>query len=108
MQPIIQNVLDALSLGSLYAIIALGIALLFSVMGLINFAHGEIIMAAAFTMYVLQDAAVVMMLGAVLAALLVGLFLERVAFRPVRGATASSLLITSFALSYLLQNIALL
>ncbi|MEZ5123058.1 MAG: branched-chain amino acid ABC transporter permease [Solirubrobacterales bacterium] len=107
---IVQSAIDALALGSLYSLYALGIALVFSVMGLINFAHGELIMIGGFALALLVG---VMPLGIVLVVVavvvvLAALTMERVAFRPVRGADPATLLITSFAVSYLLQNLAIL
>ena len=109
----LQHAIDAFSLGSLYALIALGITLIFGIMRLINFAHGELIMAGLYAIYLLggQTTAppwytlipVAVATGAVLA-----LLMERVAFRPIRGASSATLLVTSFAVSYLLQNVALL
>ena len=55
MTDLIQHLIDALSLGSLYALLALGVALIFGIMNLINFAYGELIMIGAFTLYVATD-----------------------------------------------------
>lgn len=104
---LLQNAIDALSVGSLYALFALGIALIFGIMRLINFAHGELIMAGAFTLYLgrnLPWPAVIAL--AILVPVVAALVMERVAFRPVRGADATTLLITSFAVSFFLQNLA--
>jgi branched-chain amino acid transport system permease protein len=105
---VLQTAIDALSLGSLYALIALGIALIFGIMRLINFAHGEFIMVGAYAIYLLSGppfAVVVVATLLFLAAFAV--LTERIAFRPVRTADPSTLLVTSFAVSYLLQSIAL-
>jgi branched-chain amino acid transport system permease protein len=102
-----QFAVDALTAGSFYALFALGIALIFGIMQLVNFAHGELIMAAAYAVYLTQGWPWPAMLAvAVGTAVLLGLAMERVAFRPVRGANPATLLITSFALSFLLQNLA--
>lgn len=104
-----QHVIDALSFGSLYALYALGVALIFGVMRLINFAQGEFIMAGAFAVFALRGAPLpVMLLASVVVAMCLALLVERVAFRPVRGAPDATLLVTSFAVSYLLQNVAAL
>lgn len=102
---VIQALIDAMSIGSIYALTALGIGLIFGIMRLINFAHAESITV---TVYILVLAIglgfpVALFLAAG-GALLLALLSERLAFRPVRGANPSTLLITSFALSYLLQN----
>ena len=106
MTELIQNLIDALALGSLYALIALGITLVYTVMGMMNFAHGEFIMLAAYALYVLSGLPFGLAVGA---ALLTGgavaLLAERVAFRPVRNADLSAQLVTSLAVAAILQNI---
>ena len=104
---LIQNAIDAISLGSLYALFALGVALVFGIMGLINFAHGELIMAGGYALIYLGHPAWPILVLAMLAIVVaLAIAIERVAFRPVRGANPITLLVTSFALSYLLQNLA--
>lgn len=106
---VLQNAIDAISLGAIYALAALGIGLIFSVMRLINFAHGELITAGGFTLYTLAgQPLLVMMLAAILVTVLLALGMERVAFRPLRKANPATLLIASFAVSYLVQHIALM
>jgi branched-chain amino acid transport system permease protein len=103
----IQTIVNAVSLGALYALVALGIALVFGVLGLINFAYGELVMIAGYTAAMLDHQPVpVIIVGTVAAATVAALLMERLAFRPVRGASPATLLITSFAVSYLLQNVA--
>ncbi len=112
---IVQNIVDAVALGSLYALVALGIGLIFGVMRLINFAHGDFIMIGAFSLVVPSSAATSTLLigawpapflvaGVCLVVILLALATERLAFRPVRSADPSVLLITSFALSFFLQH----
>jgi branched-chain amino acid transport system permease protein len=109
MTEIAQYVIDALSLGSLYAVFALGIALVFGIMGLINFAHGELIMAGGYALVLLQDDVGFGRLIALFAVVvLLALAMERVAFRPVRKADPETMLVTSFAVSFLLQSLAVL
>jgi branched-chain amino acid transport system permease protein len=109
MTDVIQNIIDALALGSLYALFALGVALIFGIMRLINFAHGELIMVGAYVLVLVGDVPLgVKIGGAVLVAVAVALLMERVAMRPVRNSDPTTLLITSFAVSYLLQNLAIL
>jgi branched-chain amino acid transport system permease protein len=104
---VLQTIVDSISLGSLYAIYALGIGLIFGVVGLINFAHGELVMIGGYSLFLLVDipwwAGLIATLGVVV---VFALAIERTAFRPVRGATPTTLLVTSFALSILLQNVA--
>ena len=119
MQAVVQNIIDALSLGSLFALTSLGIGLIFGIMRLINFAHGDLIMIGAYALIV-PSAAVApqLFIGAwhpaaavaaiVLIVILFAVACERLAFRPLRRADPSVLLIASFALSFFLQNLVLL
>lgn len=102
----IQYIIDGIAFGSLFALMALGLALLFSVMGLMNFAYGELIMAGGFTMYYTRDlgwGAMAVITIAVVTAL--SILMELVAFRPLRKASPITLLISSFAVSYGLQQL---
>ena len=109
MQLFIQHLIDAVTVGSLYALYALGIALIFGIMQLINFAHGELIMLGAYTIVLLEQPPwPILILATLGVAVLVALAIERVAFRPIRGANPATLLITSFAVSYLIQNLVIL
>jgi branched-chain amino acid transport system permease protein len=102
---VVQHVVDASALGSFYALFALGIALIFGIMRLVNFAHGELIMVGSYAVYLTQSLWwPLIVLSAVAASIAMALITERVAFRPVRGASPATLLITSFAVSYLLQS----
>src|SRR6185436_7637847 len=106
MTELAQNLIDALALGSLYALIALGVTLVYTVMGMMNFAHGEFIMLAAYALYVfagLPFAAAVG--GAVLTGVLIAVAAERIAFRPVRKADLSAQLVTSLAVATILQSV---
>jgi branched-chain amino acid transport system permease protein len=107
---LIQYALNGVSLGSFYALSALGIALIFGVMRLINFAHGQLIMTVGYTLVFLVPHSPwwVWILVALVETVILALLMERLAFRPVRSAAPATLLITSFALSYLLQNVAIL
>ena len=107
MTDLIQHLIDALSLGSLYALLAIGIALIFGIMNLINFAYGELIMIGAFTLYLLDGVPwPLQLLACLVVAMLAAMAMERTAFRPFRGASAPVLLVTSFALSFALQSLA--
>jgi branched-chain amino acid transport system permease protein len=109
MERLVQIVVDAVSVGSLYALTALGIGLIFGVMRLINFAHGELITLAAYTLLALYGMPVpVMIFGAVAVAVLLALLTERAAFRPLRNADPTTLLISSFAVSFFLQKLLIL
>jgi branched-chain amino acid transport system permease protein len=101
----VQIVVDALSVGGLYALTALGIGLIFGVMRLINFAHGELIMIAGYALLLfLGQPLWIAILAALAAALVLALIIERAAFRPLRGADPATLLISSFAVSFFLQK----
>jgi branched-chain amino acid transport system permease protein len=109
MHSLVQNIVDALTFGSLYALFALGIALVFGIMRLINFAHGSLIMIGGFALVLLDGVPLALRLPLVLAIVVAAaLAMERVAFRSVRDASPATMLITSFALSYLLQSLAIL
>jgi branched-chain amino acid transport system permease protein len=101
----VQYLIDAFNLASTDALVALGIALVFGIMQLVNFAHGEIIMLGAYALFYLLGVPLpIVILGTLAAAAVVALAMERIAFRPVRGSNPTTLLVTSFAVSYLLQN----
>jgi branched-chain amino acid transport system permease protein len=105
----VQHVIDAITYGSVYALYALGIALIFGIMGLINFAHGELIMVGAFTIVLIgHQSWPVVIVCTIGISVAFALAMERTAFRPLRGAQPATMLIASFAVSYLLQNLAIL
>ncbi len=98
--------IDAITVGGLYALAALGIGLIFGIMRLINFAHGEFMMVGGYTLLLLFGQwAPVMVLGMCVTVILLAVATERVAFRPVRGADPATMLVTSFALSFFLQHL---
>lgn len=102
----LQHILDATSTGSLYAVVALGIALVFGVMRLVNFAYGELLMVGGFIILLTESLPWPLVVLCTLAGVAVLAFLmERIAFRPVREADPTTMLITSFAVSILIQNI---
>ena len=106
-QELVQQIINGLALGSTYALLALGLAMLFSVMGLINFAHGELLTISGYTMWFLALRGVpfaVVVPATLVSAALAAVIMERLAFRPLRGASIVTLLITSFAVSYFIQN----
>lgn len=106
-----QQFVNALGLGSIYALVAIGLAMVFGILRLINFAHGEVLMLGAFAAYYFAAAGLpflVVVLLAVLTTVAIGLLMERVAYRGIRGAPDVALLLTSLAVSIALQNGALL
>jgi branched-chain amino acid transport system permease protein len=106
---LLQQLIDAVALGALYGLVAVGIGLVFGIMRLINFAYGEIVTAGGYTLAYLSDQAAVVAIVACIA-VCVGLALvqERVAFRPLLSASPATMLVATFAVSFLLQNVYLL
>ena len=104
---VIQQFVNALSAGSLYALMAVGLAMVFGILRLINFAHGDLMMIAAYLAVFCLGAGIpiaaaipMMVAGTVV----VGLLMERIAYRPLRGAPDVAMLLTSFAVGQILQN----
>ncbi|HEX3429066.1 MAG TPA: branched-chain amino acid ABC transporter permease [Candidatus Limnocylindrales bacterium] len=103
----IQQVVNALSAGSLYALMAVGLAMVFGILRLINFAHGDLMMIAAYLAVFCLGAGLPLAVALpliVLGTVLVGVLMERVAYRPIRGAPDVAMLLTSFAVGQILQN----
>jgi branched-chain amino acid transport system permease protein len=101
----LQYAVDALNVGGLYAMMALGIGLIFGIMRLINFAHGELVMVGGYAMLLLVQLPGPLVLAlSLIVVIVLALGMERLAFRPLREAAPSTLLVASFALSYFLQN----
>ena len=107
MTAFIQFLIDVLSLGGAYALMALGLVIVYGILRLVNFAYGELIMVSGYTMFLLGGSAlpwIVMAAAGVLMAIVTGIVTDYVAFRPVRAKSVTAVLITSFAFSTLLQN----
>jgi len=108
---LLQQLINAISMGSSYALMAIGLAMVFGILRLINFAHGDLIMVGSYTVLFLQLAGApfwVAALVGIAATTLAGLIMERVAYRPIRGAPAIDMLLTSFAVGIFLENVAIL
>ncbi|HEX9688494.1 MAG TPA: branched-chain amino acid ABC transporter permease [Thermoanaerobaculia bacterium] len=109
-----QQLVNGISLGSIYALIALGYTMVYGVLRLINFAHGDVYMLGAYTGYYLSRKlkgdepslarALVVMLGAMLVCAIVGVIIERFAYRPVRRASRLTLLIAAIGVSLFIEN----
>ena len=112
MEFVAQQTMNALSFGAEYALLALGLAIVFSIMGLVNFAHGEIIAVGGYTMVAMAALSLnnplIVIGAAILVASIGSVTLERVAFRPVRYADPTTGLLTAFGVSIVLQNLFLL
>src|SRR5687768_6470468 len=96
----VQFLIDVLSLGGAYALMALGLVLVFGILRLVNFAYGELIMVAGYTMFLVGGSGLpwlVMAAVAVLMAMAAAVATDYVAFRPVRAKSVTAVLITSFA-----------
>ncbi|MGI9463397.1 MAG: branched-chain amino acid ABC transporter permease [Aestuariivirgaceae bacterium] len=108
MEIFIQQTINAISLGGTYALLALGLAIIFSIMGMINFAHGELMTITGYTLMYCGLAGFPFVIAASLAvtvAIISALIMERVAFRPVRNASPATMLVTSFAVAVILQTL---
>lgn len=106
-----QVQIDAIALGAIFALMAVGIGLVFGVMRLVNFAYGQLIMAGAFALAFASERDWPVWVGIVLCfavVLALSLAMERVVFRPLRSQSAAVMLIATFAVAFLLQSIALL
>jgi branched-chain amino acid transport system permease protein len=115
----LQQIINGLTLGSVYAVVALGYTMVYGIIQLINFAHGEVVMIGAMVAFSVITALagtalppVLIVLAAILVAIpvcmLVGYAMERVAYRPLRGAPRLAPLITAIGISIILQHVALL
>ena len=109
----ISYLINGISLGSVYAIIALGYTMVYGIAKMLNFAHGDVIMIGGYVVLVAMTSAGLPPIAAVLLAVVVctllGIVIERVAYKPLRNASSNlAVLITAIGVSYLLQNIALL
>jgi branched-chain amino acid transport system permease protein len=106
---LLQQLIDAVALGALYGLVAVGIGLVFGIMRLVNFAYGELITAGGYTLaYLNGQSAVVAILACIAVTIGLALVQERVAFRPLRSASPATMLVATFAVSFLLQNVYLL
>ena len=107
---LLQKLTDALSLGSLYALIAIGYTMVYGVLRLINFAHGEIFMIAMYIVFygisMFSLPWYVTFAVTILVTALLGTLAERLAYRPLRNAPRISILISAIGVSYFLQNLA--
>ena len=100
--------LDGLSLGAIYALIALGYTMVYGIAKLLNFAHGDVIMVGAYAIITTMGMSGNLWLGILLAIVictLAGVFIEKLAYRPLRGASPLAVLITAIGVSYFLQGL---
>ena len=105
----ITTLINGLNLGAIYAMIALGYTMVYGIAKMLNFAHGDIIMVGGYTIYVflnLSGMPLEDILAAVIFCTLLGIVVERFAYKPLRGASPLAVLITAIGVSYLLQSLA--
>lgn len=112
LENILQQIINGISLGSIYALIALGYTMVYGILRLINFAHGDIYMLGAFIgFFALGSWNMPFAIGLIIAMLLtaiIGILVEKLAYKPLRNAPRISLLITAIGVSFLLENIMVL
>jgi branched-chain amino acid transport system permease protein len=121
LETLLQQLINGITLGSIYALVALGYTMVYGIIGLINFAHGELVMVGALTAVSVIQAlmvaglglppAAIMMAGLLVAmplCMLLAYAMERVAYRPLRGAPRLAALITAIGVSIVLQNVAMM
>ena len=104
----IAEIINAIKLGSIYDLIAIGYSIVYSILGLINFAHGDLMMVAVYSLWVLMNLKIPFALAVILAVIitmLLAIITERVAYRPLLNNGEETLIITSLAVSILLQSI---
>ena len=110
MTAFLQNCLNGISIGSIYALIAIGYTMVYGILRLINFAHGDIFMMAGYFMIIcMTDLLIpwyISLLLVVLFTVLLGVFIERIAYKPLRDAPRMSIMISAIGVSYFLQNFA--
>ncbi|MBQ1231172.1 MAG: branched-chain amino acid ABC transporter permease [Clostridia bacterium] len=108
----LTNLINGLSLGSVYAIIALGYTMVYGIAKMLNFAHGDVIMVGAYIAYITMSSlglpSFVAIIFAMIVCTVLGIVIERLAYKPLRQATSLAVLITAIGVSYFLQNAALL
>lgn len=108
----ITNLINGVSLGSIYAVIALGYTMVYGIAKMLNFAHGDVIMVGAYIVFALTSYVGVnpylALVISMAACTLLGMAIERFAYKPLRGASPLAVLITAIGVSYFLQNMALL
>ena len=104
-----QTIVDAVGLGAVYALMAVGIGLVFGVLRLVNFAYGQLVMAGAYTLAFTSSWPTAASLAAcVVVVLALSTAMDLAVFRPLRGQSPAVMLVTTFALAFLLQSIALI
>ena len=108
----LNYLINGISLGSVYAIIALGYTMVYGIAKMLNFAHGDVIMVGGFVVFTMSTrmglSPVLSVLVSIVICTLLGMTIERIAYKPLRNATSLAVLITAIGVSYFLQNLALI
>ena len=110
MEAFLQNCLNGISIGSSYALIAIGYTMVYGILRLINFAHGDIFMMAGYFMIIAMTNFMlpwyISVAVVIIVTILLGVFTEKIAYTPLRSAPRMSVMISAIGVSYLLQNLA--
>ncbi|MBO5317342.1 MAG: branched-chain amino acid ABC transporter permease [Oscillospiraceae bacterium] len=108
MEEILSTLINGLSLGGIYAMIALGYTMVYGIAKMLNFAHGDIIMVGGYLIYVFMATKnpLIAILLAVVGCVILGVTIEKIAYKPLRGASPLAVLITAIGVSYMLQSLA--
>ena len=108
MELVLSTLINGLSLGGIYAMIALGYTMVYGIAKMLNFAHGDIIMVGGYVIYVFMatNNPLIAIGMAIIACVLLGIVIEKIAYKPLRGASPLAVLITAIGVSYLLQSLA--
>ena len=108
----LKQIINGLSTGGMYALVAIGYTMVYGIAKMINFAHGEVIMVGAYLAYIVSSLmglpAIVSVIISIIGCALLGVVTEKVAYKPLRNSGSLAVLITAIGVSYLLQNIFLL
>ncbi|MBP3886314.1 MAG: branched-chain amino acid ABC transporter permease [Cellulosilyticum sp.] len=108
----IEQLINGLNLGSIYALMALGYTMVYGIAKMLNFAHGDIIMVGAYTLSIVMTnlgmPPVIAILASVVVCSVLGVTIEKIAYKPLRNASPLAVLITAIGVSYFLQSVALL
>lgn len=108
MEEILSTLINGLSLGGIYAMIALGYTMVYGIAKMLNFAHGDVIMVGGYLIFVFMatNNPLLAILLACVGCVILGVVIEKVAYKPLRGASPLAVLITAIGISYLLQSLA--
>lgn len=108
MEFLLSTLVNGLSLGGIYAMIALGYTMVYGIAKMLNFAHGDVIMVGGYLIYVFMatNNPLLAVAAAVVGCIILGIVIEKVAYKPLRGASPLAVLITAIGVSYLLQSLA--